>query len=493
MATIAVRRTRDALPEALAVACIAGFAFVLVSGVLMGGSTAFIGILGAAIAIGAIIQPRIGLYAATIIVLCIVPVLGSPAFNMDFRPGNEPIAGTSLMAHEIMILAATIGVIRIQVFERDATLRTGDMLWPILALALVTTGAFGYGIARGGDFRIAVWETRGIYLLIPVYLIMTNTVRTRADLEAFARVAATAAFVMSAEALHRHFVYIRGDYELSVSSDFAFGHESSIIAGLLAMYLIARTLWSTSPAGSAGYALLALVPLTALMVMKRRAGIVALDVALVMFAIALLRHNAFRFVLIVPVAAVCFAALLMATWNNPGGSGQFSRSFQSITQSSPTQGQTEDESSDDYRERETANIRANIQARPIQGLGFGQRYDMPMALPDLSSFWPFFYYIPHNSVMWIWMKAGILGFVATLALFGAAVLRAAQHFRRFNDDPLQPAAIVGGAGIVMFAVFAYVDLGLASQTAMVFFGLCLGVIGVLSEIARREPDPEAAQ
>lgn len=488
MAAIAARRPRlDALPEALAVATVALVALALAGGVLVGGVMAFVAIAGAVTAIAAIIQPRIGLYAATIIVLCVVPLTANPAFGPDISLVNDPVQGTGLLAHEIMIGAAALGVLRIQVFERGAELRMGDMLWPILLLATVTTLAFGYGIMRGGDFRMAVWETRAIYLLIPIYLVMTNTVRTRGDLAAFAHVAAAAAFVMSAEAVYRHLVYIRPGYQLDVILDLAFSHEASIVAGLLAMYFIARTLWSASLTGSVGYALLALIPLAALMVMKRRAGIVALDAALIMFAIALFRNDAFRFVLIVPVTALFFAALLMATWNNPGGSGQFSRSFQAITQTSPTQDQDEDQASDDYRARETANIRANINARPVQGLGFGQRYDMPQQLPDLSSFWPFFHYVPHNSVLWMWMKAGILGFVATMMLFGAGVLRSGQLFRRFNNDPLQPATIVGGAGVLMFAVFAYVDLGLASQSAMVFFGLCLGLLGVLAEFAKLEP------
>lgn len=493
MATIAVRRPGfDALPEAVGVVTVAAVSLALAAGVLLGGVMAFVAIAGGVVAVAAIIQPRIGLYAATILVLCVTPLTANPAFGPDISLVNDPVQGTGLLAHEIMIGAAALGVVRIQVFERDAELRTGDLLWPILLLASVTTLAFGYGVARGGDFRMAVWETRGIYMLIPVYLVMTNSIRTRGDIGNFARVAAAAAFVMSAEAVYRHVVYIRPGYELDVILDLAFSHEASIVAGLLSMYFIARTLWSASLTGSIGYALLALIPLAALMVMKRRAGIVALDAALVMFAIALFRHDAFKFVLIVPITAVFFGALLMATWNNPGGSGQFSRSFQAITQTSPTQDQSEDQASDDYRARETANIRANINARPVQGLGFGQRYDMPQQVPDLSAFWPFFHYVPHNSVLWMWIKAGIAGFVATIVLFGAGALRSGQLFRRFSNDPLQPATLVGGAGVVMFAVFAYVDLGLASQTAMVFFGLCLGLLGVLAEIAKREPQPEEA-
>ena len=49
---------------------------------------------------------------------------------------------------------------------------------------------------------------------------------------------------------------------------------------------------------------------------------------------------------------------------------------------------------------------ATIKAKPITGLGFGQRFYRPFPLPDIS-FFPFYEYMPHNSVLWIWIKTGV--------------------------------------------------------------------------------------
>ena len=54
------------------------------------------------------------------------------------------------------------------------------------------------------------------------------------------------------------------------------------------------------------------------------------------------------------------------------------------------------------------------------GVGFGKPFYQPIPLPDIS-FFVFSEYIPHNSIMWIWLKMGYLGFVTLLFLLAAAI------------------------------------------------------------------------
>ena len=70
-----------------------------------------------------------------------------------------------------------------------------------------------------------------------------------------------------------------------------------------------------------------------------------------------------------------------------------------------------------YRTVENLDINATINAKPLTGLGFGQKFYRPFPLPDIS-FFLFYEYIPHNSILWIWIKTGVGGFVAMLFLFG---------------------------------------------------------------------------
>ena len=83
-----------------------------------------------------------------------------------------------------------------------------------------------------------------------------------------------------------------------------------------------------------------------------------------------------------------------------------------------------DASSDLYREIENFDLVYTIRAEPLTGVGFGKPFYQPAPLPDIS-FFVFYRYIPHNSVLWIWLKMGFVGFVAMFFVIAAA-LRAAS-------------------------------------------------------------------
>jgi hypothetical protein len=99
-----------------------------------------------------------------------------------------------------------------------------------------------------------------------------------------------------------------------------------------------------------------------------------------------------------------------------------------------------------------------IHAKPITGLGFGQKFYRPIALPDIS-FFEFYEYIPHNAILWIWMEMGVGGFVAMLFLFGSALragTRATLGLMRGLDALVVLTALTY---LAMFLVFAREGMG----------------------------------
>ena len=73
-------------------------------------------------------------------------------------------------------------------------------------------------------------------------------------------------------------------------------------------------------------------------------------------------------------------------------------------------------------------MRATIQANPLLGVGFGREFLFVVPLPDLS-WWPFWHYEPHHNILWVWLKTGMVGFIAFWVLMGGAVARAAHLVR----------------------------------------------------------------
>jgi hypothetical protein len=388
---------------------------------------------------------------------------------------------------ELLVLCGVLGLVTRRV--SDASFRVsfgGDLIAPLLLLTLLVAAWFAYGMSSGGERDAAIWETRGIFLLLPLFVLTVNVVRTRRDLHVLGVVVGVSMLVASVETLYRHVRYIRGSYSLEAPLDLAFNHEVSIFVAALAFALLAQCLWSRSVLRTAICGALAMVPLAALVVTHRRAGMVALDVSLVLFALTLLRTDVRRFLVLVPLSIVVVSGLLAVTWHEPGGLGQPARAFQSITGGSE---RADDVSSDDYRARERGNVRANIVARPVQGLGFGRQYEFPNQLPDLSGWWPLYRYLPHNSILFVWVKGGVLAYTSLLCLLALAMLRSGQLFNSFAEPALRTAALTAGACVLMFAVFAYTDLGLVTAPSVFFLGLSLGVIGALGRLVSQAAVP----
>lgn len=489
MSQVAARRRYELDQDWALFAGVAALTATLALGGFVIGAMFVVAVAGGAICFGAVAQPRWGVYIAVAVSFAVPGLSVDPQLHDVLAYAERPVPGISLTPLEIIVLSSLLGVIRMRVFQDGYRIRCGDLAAPVILFCATIGAAYAYGVSHGGDRNIALWETRGLFLVLPVYYIVSNAFRSRGEVEALGRVAIAAILTMSAYVLYQHVTNVRGTAGGEGSLDVVYPHESALFAAGLSIYFIIRAFWG-SPWRALLCALMAIIPLAALFVMRRRAGMVALDVGLMMLMLALARDNVRKSLIVVPLAIAATAALLVLTWHQPGSMGQAAQGFRVLTQQQSQD--TQDLSSDDYRARETANVRANILARPLVGLGFGRPYDFPQQLPDLSRFWPFFRYIPHNSVLWIWMEGGLLAFTSLLVLFATAAARATQLFRALRMSELRAAPLMAGVGVLMFAVFAYTDIGLANSGALIFFGVALGLIGAVSEIARREPSPVPA-
>jgi O-antigen ligase len=438
----------------------------------------------------ALAQPRFAIYAVTVFALLSDLHLedpNRPTGAMLFK--SLALHGIPFTPAELLLTIALVGVIVRLLFDDEVQLRPGDLIVPILLLIVATSVGIAIGMSRGADMSVLRTETRGLLFLPVVYLLVTHFVTTRAHLTQFFWVFAIAANIMSLENVYRYFTYVRGSYELQLAPSLAFSHESALFSAMAVILLMAHVVWSRNIFAEWRSIALMVLPIVALLVMRRRAGMVALDAGLIMLCVVLLKHNFKLFLMVTPVAVVGVGLLLAMTWNNPGGSGTFARSFQTAT-GTGTQSDR-DESSDDYRELENINIRENIQSSPITGLGFGRQYAFYVQVADLSH-WSLWRYVPHNTVLWFWMKAGIFGFVALATLFGAAIARAMQVLRYARSPDVQAMAFSMGAFVAMFVLYSWVDLGLVTPRTVVIFGVTLGIIGALGYISPTQPhDSEA--
>ena len=162
----------------------------------------------------------------------------------------------------------------------------------------------------------------------------------------------------------------------------------------------------------------------AYIVSQRRAAIVALVVGIIMIFIVMLWTKRRLFWRVAPVTLVIVTLYTGAFWGDETSTAGFpAQAIKSVI--APDSVSERNQSSDDYRIAEKIDIVATIRSSTILGIGFGHPFLRPVPLPDIT---PFLLepYMPHNSILWIWMKAGIGGFVAMLFLFAMAVKTGAR-------------------------------------------------------------------
>ena len=192
-----------------------------------------------------------------------------------------------------------------------------------------------------------------------------------------------------------------------------------------------------------------------------------------------------------PTVLFLGSGFVAATWNAEGALGLAATSVKSVI--APDQLGAEEESSNLYRVIESFDLWFTIRSSPITGRGFGQQFLMPLPLPDIS-FVEFWQYIPHNSILYMWIKLGFFGFAVMFFMFFRGVQFGARSTlgARTGDDVA--TVFAGMASVVMFVVFAYVDIAWDTRSTVflaVAFALCADYAVLPETVLLRQPEARA--
>ena len=150
-------------------------------------------------------------------------------------------------------------------------------------------------------------------------------------------------------------------------------------------------------------------------------------------------------------------------WNRDGGIAAPAASVRSVFEPSER-----DYLSNLYRDQENANLKYTISFSPVVGIGFGRPFQVIVPMVDLTKEWAFQFYMPHNNMLWLWMRMGVIGFVIFWVAIGAAIMLAAAcllilvvlllvgafptwgHSRKWGYGP------TGGLGLVLVILLVLV-------------------------------------
>jgi hypothetical protein len=212
----------------------------------------------------------------------------------------------------------------------------------------------------------------------------------------------------------------------------------------------------------------------------RRAGFLTLGLGIGIILTMLYRENRKLFFILAPTGVTAFILYLGAFWNNTGSIGIIARAVRSVV-GQPT---ARDASSNVYRDIENINTMFNIKSSPIFGLGFGNKFHIVAPMPDISFAFAWWEYITHNSIMWIWMEAGVGAFFSMLLLTGMTMIVGGRTVWKMPYGPLRGVALTATLYVLMHFIYAYADMSWEG-ISMTFVGTMMGLINSLEVIAAR--------
>ena len=458
--------------------------------VLAGASQGYIQILAGIAALVALIlvpwKPILGLYLVVISAVVVEqePLLSTPIGTDRLYIFYWPTKFQGLPERPIgfFILAVLFFIVATRLMFRKRVLYGGKLFYPFLFfLGCVAFGAL-HGIASGGDFRIIVLEVRPFWYLFVSYILAYNVVTEVKHVRTIIWITVIGTAIKGVQGVYIVYTYLGGKIE---GHNEIMAHEQSFFFVLVLLLLVMMLLHRFQR--GLFIAILVSLPclLLALVANNRRADYVALLLGIgVAWVLVILVKPASRRRLI-PVLAICFvlgAGYVLAFQKSDGALASPARAVISVF--NPNATDERDAASNAYRVIENYDLKKTESQSPILGYGFGKPFLQPIALPNVVELDPYYLFIPHNNILWVWMRLGPLGFGALWYLIGSAIVAGCIIIRRLKNPELQFFAIFAIAVVMMEVILAYGDYQFFFYRNMIYVGIVLGVLMKLPAIAR---------
>lgn len=451
---------------------------LVLAGVAIGFGTT-LGLLAAlAILIVMACRPRVGFF-----------VIAGCAVIVDWQPLAVPIGTDRLPiwswpAHLAGLPDRPIGLVflfvLLVVFARRLALRQGGLdggvlLRPLLLFLAGIAVAVVHGLVSGGDIKVIVMEVRPFEYLLLAYLLAYNLVSKKQHVRAFFWLVIAAAGVKALQGVYIVYASLNG-HVLSDQNEIM-GHEDSFFFICLLLLILLFSLHHRYRPQL--YAALAILPplVIALLANNRRADYLALLVGAVvawLVVIVVKPSGRRKHVIAFLVCMTLGIGYVAMTSHTHSWYAEPARAVMAIVSPDPTDAR--DAGSNLYRLIENYDLLYTERQNQLLGYGFGKPFLQPGTLPNIGSIDPIYLYVPHNTIYWVWMRAGPLGFFGLWYLLGSIIMQGAGAARRLKDRYLQVVAIYVVAVVFMEVIVAYADYQLFNFRNVIFLGLLAGLL-----------------
>ena len=393
--------------------------------------------------------------------------------------------GMILLPAEIFVVLAVLiwvlksGLERKINLPKSMVMRTLTALWVLLIVALAV------GLSRGAHLKIALWELRPWLFLSLAYLLTAALMRTR---KAFDTILWTLVLGSGFKGVQGTWIFFAYARQMRPRPAEILSHEEAFFLGLYLVVFVGLWLWGLRGGLRTTATILFPFVLIADMANSRRVAWLILMGAMVgLFAVGLKTLPERRKFLVRTLVAgsVAAAVYLPAFWNHDNGTlGQPARAVRSVISPDPR-----DKSSNLYRYEEDANLVLTIKASGKLGAGFGTpiMYSLPIA--NITGIDSMISYIPHDGLLWVWMRMGLQGEIVFWCFVSAAIVKASRLAKSADRQVSLLGAVIVCA-LIAYVLMGHEDMGFAWIRIAGAMGCLLGTLEAASKYATENSIPE---
>lgn len=395
------------------------------------------------------------------------------------------IKGLSFSLCEILLVVSLLILALRVLADRGPRLIRGALGLPVLLYLGAVLMGEAHGLASGGDQTLSLWEIQSQVYLVVAYFLAVNTLRTLSDVGQALGIVLFGTALRGVQGTYRYFFEIHG----KVAVESMFPHDQSYF---FVFYLVALIIFGYFgyPVRSARTAriwkrvLLLFAPFVSIALLEnnRRASYIALGICIVLaIAFAAIAHPLIRTRKRALVGLVILAAIWFPYYqvykNKTGTIAQAAHAVNSISNPDPR-----DASSNNYRIAESKNLLYTLTTSPIIGYGYGKHFYIVYPMVDISSGYIFWNLIPHNSILWVFMRTGFVGYGLFWLMIGAVLAQAAARARRLRDTRLRGMAVFMALLTIADIVLGYVDLQWSDGRTLIVIGVAFAILSRLDDL-----------
>ena len=432
----------------------------LATGLLMLIVAAVIVIRGPALALGLLMVPTL---------------LFEDAAEGGFLPGlGRFYEGSVISPFEALLGLAAVATI-LDVARRREVRMPDPLTFPLLLAALASVIGLIVGTGNGAAFSDATQAARPMLPLLVLPIVVVNVLRDQAAIRRFLIV--IAALIGFKAAVGLVSIVVGQGYANPGDPPITYLEPTiNFLSIAVILVVVARLLQRDRP--PLWLFVVSALSLASLVLSYRRSFWIAAVAGLLIVLLIGLEQR--RWLTVAPILAVVAFAIWLTVGTGSVGElqGPIAERAASLN---PASLQTDPQ--DSYRIGERRNVIAEIGEHPVSGIGLAvpwiARYPLSLDRPLSRQY-------VHFTALWWWLKLGLLGFVAYLAVMGSSIWASFRVWRE-QQDPWFRAFGLGMVG-------AIVGLGLAETTAAflgvtprltAIFGTAIGIVASMLAEARR--------